>query len=79
MPAEDYRLTTREMADFVVNGYLRFDGIVPGDINKRVIEELGILYAAKMRQIVQGFGGNPDKVAPVPVEEIVRPESLTPR
>ena len=29
MPAKDHRLTTAEMAEFVANGYLRFDGLVP--------------------------------------------------
>ena len=78
MPAKDLRLTTREMADFVVNGYLRFDGIVPDEINNRAVEELGLLYASKMRQIVEGMGGNPDKIAPTAENEPERPESLTP-
>ncbi len=78
MPAEDYRLTTREMAQFVVQGYLRFDELVPSEINERVIAELGKLYAVKMRQIVGSMGGNPDDVVPAPEEEVARPESLTP-
>jgi hypothetical protein len=33
-------LTTRQMATFVANGYLRFEALVPADINKRGIEEM---------------------------------------
>ncbi len=41
MTRTDHRLTTKQMADFVTNGFLRFDGIVPADINERAIAELG--------------------------------------
>lgn len=37
------KLTTKEMARFVARGFLRFDGIVPADVNERVIEELDAL------------------------------------
>ena len=37
------------MAEFVTNGFLRFDGIVPDDINERVIDELGRLNAERLR------------------------------
>ena len=76
MPAEDHRLTTREMAEFVVNGYLRFDGLVPDHLNSRVVEELGALYSIKMRQAVESIGldgsafGEPSHAQ--------HPESLTP-
>lgn len=36
----DHRLTTRQMADFVANGFLRFDAIVPADLNERAIDEI---------------------------------------
>ena len=36
----DHRLTTRQMAEFVANGFIRFDAIVPTDINERGIEEM---------------------------------------
>ncbi len=36
----DHRLTTRQMAQFVANGFIRFDAIVPAEINERGIEEM---------------------------------------
>lgn len=39
----DYRLTTRQMADFVTNGFLQFDALVPADLNTRAIEEISQL------------------------------------
>jgi hypothetical protein len=36
----DHRLTTRQMAEFVANGFIRFDAIVPADVNERGIEEM---------------------------------------
>ncbi len=50
MPAEDHRLTTLEMARFVADGYLRFDALVPDDLNRRVVEELRSLETVKLRQ-----------------------------
>lgn len=78
MPAFDRRLTTHEMADFVVNGFLRFDALVPAEINKRAIAELSSLHALKMRQIVESMGKDPDKAAPAPDQPVTLPESLTP-
>lgn len=40
MAAPDHRLTTRQMAEFVANGFLRFDAIVTGDLNARAIDEI---------------------------------------
>ena len=77
MPAQDHRLTTREMAQFVVDGYLRFDALVPASINERVIDELQLLYATKMRQVVETFGLNPDDVVKAPSTPVVHPQSLT--
>ena len=54
MPAEDHRLTTREMARFVADGFLRFDALVPDDINARVVDELRALAAIKLRQAAGG-------------------------
>ena len=48
MPAADHRLTTAEMAQFVANGYLRFDAIVPDEVNDAVLEVLPALEAAKI-------------------------------
>jgi len=36
----DHRLTTRQMAEFVTNGFLRFDAIVPAEINERAVGEV---------------------------------------
>ena len=52
MPADDHRLTTREMARFVADGYLRFDALVPAEHNERVFEELSALEPVKLRQAV---------------------------
>ncbi|MEM7098539.1 MAG: phytanoyl-CoA dioxygenase family protein [Pseudomonadota bacterium] len=76
MPAQDHRLTTQEMAQFVVNGYLRFDGLIPAQINASIIEELSNLYAIKMRQIADAMGLNPDQLAKAPALDVPRPDSL---
>lgn len=47
MPTVDHRLTTRQMADFVVNGFIRFDALVPPDVNERGIEEMRHLEAER--------------------------------
>ncbi len=78
MPAPDHRLTTNEMAQFVADGYLRFEALVPASINERVIEELQLLYTTKMRQLVESVGLNPDDVAKTPSVSVSHPESLTP-
>ena len=52
MPAMDHRLTTEEMAHFVAEGFLRFDGLIPDDINERIVEELRPLEANKFNQIL---------------------------
>ena len=36
----DHRLTTRQMAEFVANGFIRFDAIVPDAVNEAGIEEM---------------------------------------
>jgi hypothetical protein len=48
MGVTDHRLTTRQMADFVTNGFLRFDEIVPADINERAVTELEQLNAGRL-------------------------------
>ncbi len=40
MASIDHRLTTRQMARFVADGFLCFDAIVPPDVNERGIEEM---------------------------------------
>jgi len=69
MPAGDHRLNTLEVARFVAEGYLRFDALVPEDLNERVIEELSRLSQVKIPQAV---GIAPEGEMPG------RPESLTP-
>jgi len=48
MPSDDHRLTTLEVAQFVADGFLRFDGLIPDEINRRVIDELGSLAKVKI-------------------------------
>ncbi len=69
MPAADFRLTTDEMARFVADGYLRFEALVPDEINDAVIDELRALEGPKLMQVL---GRTPD------AETIQRPDSLTP-
>ncbi len=68
MPAQDHRLTTAEVARFVADGFLRFDALVPDDVNQRVIEELDALFKIKINHAIG---------APAP-EGMHFPESLTP-
>ncbi|MBM4266357.1 MAG: phytanoyl-CoA dioxygenase [Deltaproteobacteria bacterium] len=69
MPAADHRLTTLEVARFVVDGYLRFDALVPDALNRRVLPELAQLATTKLPQAI-GLPPSEDAVA--------RPPSLTP-
>ena len=68
MPAEDHRLTTREMARFVADGFLCFESFVPEPINRRVIDELRELASAKIQHLL----------GKVPAEALRCPETLTP-
>ena len=36
----EHLLSTRQMAQFVTNGFLRFEGIVPDDLNAHAIDEM---------------------------------------
>ncbi len=38
--SKDYLLNSRQMAHFVADGYLRFDGLVPAEINQAVMAEI---------------------------------------
>ncbi|MCR9104220.1 MAG: phytanoyl-CoA dioxygenase family protein [Gammaproteobacteria bacterium] len=72
MPASDHRLTTHEMAQFVADGFLRFDALVPADINQRVIEELRLLEAKKINLIVglpPGDDGPPQPASLTPLSQ----------
>jgi hypothetical protein len=70
MPAGDHRLTTREMATFVSEGYLRFDALVPEALNRRAIDEMRRLLPIKLSRF--GPGGTPDP------DDLPQPASLTP-
>ncbi len=48
MGTTEHLLTTRQMADFVANGFLRFDEIVPADLNERAVAELAALNAGRL-------------------------------
>ena len=67
MPAANHHLTTIEMAQFVAEGYLRFDAIVPAEINKRVIKELPILSSIKFEGLRKDWvaGGVPIPTAAI--------------
>jgi hypothetical protein len=69
MPAADHRLTTREMARFVADGFLRFEALVPAELNEPVLAELADLERVKLRQAVG---------APPLDARVAHPESLTP-
>lgn len=77
MPATDHRLTTVELANFVVDGYLRFDGLIPDTINQQVISELNQLQSVKLRQAMESIGMKPPPVDGS-AEAVSHPESLTP-
>jgi hypothetical protein len=62
MPAEDHRLTTLEMARFVADGFLRFDALVPDEINRAAVAEMGPLAAAKIAEV----GPGPVQEPPLP-------------
>ena len=48
MGEHDHRLTTRQMAEFVTHGFLRFDEVVPADINERAVDEMSRLNAERL-------------------------------
>ena len=41
MAAEQYLLNTKQMAQFVADGFLRFDELVPAELNERGARMLG--------------------------------------
>ncbi len=72
MPASDHRLTTREMAEFVANGVLRFDALVPDEINQAVLAELPSIERAKFANF--GIGDRAEAAASSPA----LPDTLDP-
>ncbi|MEM7218141.1 MAG: phytanoyl-CoA dioxygenase family protein [Pseudomonadota bacterium] len=77
MPAADHRLTTREMATFVANGFLRFDALIPAAINEAIIDELAALAAVKKRYALASLGLPPADSEQEPAA-VDHPHSLTP-
>lgn len=61
VPAPDHRLTTAEVARFVSDGYLRFDALVPDQLNRQVLAELPALEEAKLAPFL---GTTPTIVGP---------------
>lgn len=51
-------LTTAQMADFVADGVLAFEGVVPEPINRRMLDELPALLAEKLA-VLSGAGADP--------------------
>ena len=71
MPADNYYLTTLEMAQFVAEGYLCFDAIVPTETNNRVLQELPALASIKNRALeTQGIAGGVG-IAPVSADQMI--------
>jgi hypothetical protein len=52
MAASNYKLTTAEMARFVADGYLRFDALIPDEVNQCIIEELALIESNKIKQLM---------------------------
>ncbi|MFT5794585.1 MAG: hypothetical protein ACI9OF_002643, partial [Saprospiraceae bacterium] len=52
MSASKYKMTTAQMAHFVAEGYLRFDALIPDEINQRIIEELARVETNKIKQVI---------------------------
>jgi Phytanoyl-CoA dioxygenase (PhyH) len=75
-------LTTDQMASFVSRGFLRFESVVPEDINAQAMEELPTLYRAWLDEF-RGINANrqaTDDEAPLPrsgtqLSDAYRPDS----
>ena len=52
-------LTTEQMAQFVARGYLRFDAVVPPDVNEQAMVELPALFNSWVQQYSAVAGGAP--------------------
>ena len=79
MPASDHKLTTAEMAGFVADGYLRFDALIPDEINQHIIEEFRLLEMNKINLIVgqpADAGGAPLAASLTPLSQCYPAPSL---
>jgi len=54
--AEPVLLDSKQMASFVARGFLRFDGIVPDDINRQFIDEVGRPPEATGERLMRAYG-----------------------
>jgi len=75
-------LTTDQMASFVSRGFLRFDAVVPDDVNQQALEELPLLFRAwldEFRGVTSGHVAEPDAMelprSGTPVHEAYAPDS----
>jgi hypothetical protein len=50
-------LTTDQMASFVARGFLRFDAVIPDDINQQALEELPRLFRTWLDEFRGVTGG----------------------
>ena len=40
MVGKEYLLTTKQMAEFVARGFLRFDELIPTELNERIMRDI---------------------------------------
>jgi len=72
-----HRLSTAAMADFVADGFLRFDALIPEPLNQAALEEMKALAPGKLRRTLHGLGGRAGRLER-DIEPQESPESLTP-
>jgi hypothetical protein len=62
-------LSTDQMASFVAQGFLRFDAVVPDELNRQALDELPTLYRAwvdEFRGVTTGAAGSDDDEMQLP-------------
>ena len=60
------KLTSLQMATFVAKGYLRFDGVVPEDLNQRLLERFSAIDPSQSRHLGDYYGkAMAERVLPV--------------
>ena len=77
MGDEQHLLSTAAMADFVADGFLRFDALIPEALNQAALIEMKALAPGKLRRALHGLGGRAGRMDPG-LESEASPESLTP-